>query len=301
MKKWIVLFLLLLPISVVGQEIQLAEEHVPQKADFGKPFEARFVLSHPPAAKTEINTDSLSDQFPITAQTKEDTSPATTVYTLTALPLTLNVSTFTITFDLLDGDKTVSHLAKEYPITVKEVQFFKDKNLREIRNPALPFSWLTWLLILLALAVLFYTLYWWRRRIEQQSGSQKMALEKDNRPAHVIALSQINALIDSGLWESKQYKVFYLTLSDILREYLLRRFTLDTSADTSAELLRRAKTRPELEPLLPQLRTFLAQGDLVKFAKAVPTEQERNKNILDLEEIVKQTTPKPSPNEEVPS
>ena len=81
---------------------------------------------------------------------------------------------------------------------------------------------------------------------------------QDNRPAHVIALSQLDALIDSGLWENKQYKVFYITLTDILRTYLQRAFGLDVSADTSAELLRRIKTQPQLSTYVQSLRAFLA-------------------------------------------
>ena len=295
MKKLGFVFLIILAGPLVAQELQLAEEHFPQTADFGKPFQAQFVLSHAPGAKVEINPESLSKEFPVTAQTKEDSSPATTVYDLTVLPLTLNASTFTITFDLLGGNEP-EQLKKEYPITVKEVSIFKDKKFREIRDPHLPWSWLTWLLIFALLAALLYAFYKWQNRA-QKTAQNKLAVLQDTRPAHEIAFSQINALIDSGLWENKQYKVFYLTLSDILREYLWRRFALDVSADTSVELLRRAKKTAQLEPLLPKLRAFLTTGDLVKFAKAVPSEQERNQNILDLEEIVKQTTPKPAPQE----
>lgn len=292
MKKISLLFLLVFTLPLGAQTLQLAEEHFPQEADFGKPFQAQFVLSHEPGAKVRLDPESLPKEFPVTAQTQEQTSPATTVYSLTVLPLTLKASTFTVTFEVPDSE--MAPLKKEYPITVKEVQFFKDKKLREIRGPHVPLSWLMWLLIFALLAALLYAFYKWQHR-NQDAAHTKLSVLQDTRPAHEIALSQINALIDSGLWENKQYKVFYLTLSDILREYLWRRFALDVSADTSVELLRRAKKMPQLEPLLPKLRDFLTTGDLVKFAKAVPSEQERNQTILDLESIVKQTTPKPAP------
>ena len=129
----------------------------------------------------------------------------------------------------------------------------------------------------------------------QKDGSDTLSAPVDNRPAHVIALAKIDALVDSGLWENKQYKVFYITLSDILREYLQRAFGLDVSADTSAELLRRIKTVQPLVPLSQALRSFLSSGDLVKFAKVVPSEQTRNQDVTALREIITQTTPKPVP------
>ena len=115
---------------------------------------------------------------------------------------------------------------------------------------------------------------------------------EDTRPGNVIALSKIDALLDSGLWENQQYKLFYITLSDILREYLWRQFHIDASADTSAELLRRVKAMPQMAPLMYQLREFLSSGDLVKFAKAVPSEQIRDKDVKILREIIVETAPK---------
>ena len=108
----------------------------------------------------------------------------------------------------------------------------------------------------------------------------------------MIALSKIDALLNSGLWEKEEYKLFYISLSDILREYLWRQFKIDASADTSAELLRRVKNMPQMAPFLYQLRDFLSSGDLVKFAKAVPNEQIRNKDIQILREIIVETSPK---------
>ena len=102
----------------------------------------------------------------------------------------------------------------------------------------------------------------------------------------------MDALLDSGLWENRQYKVFYITLSDILREYLWRQFGVDASADTSAELLRRVKNMTQMAPFMYQLRDFLSSGDLVKFAKAVPSEQVRDKDVKILREIIIETAPK---------
>ena len=86
--------------------------------------------------------------------------------------------------------------------------------------------------------------------------------------------------------------MFYNTLTDILREYLWRQLKIDASADTSAEILARIKTMPKLAPLRAQLRQFLSSGDLVKFAKAVPSLETRNSDIQLLREIIVETSPK---------
>ena len=134
-------------------------------------------------------------------------------------------------------------------------------------------------------------LYAWYKKLHEKQLSVSHAPE-DPRPGNEIALSQIDALLDSGLWENAQYKVFYNTLTDILREYLWRQLKIDASADTSAEILARIKTMPKLAPLRAQLRQFLSSGDLVKFAKAVPSLETRNSDIQLLREIIVETSPK---------
>ena len=300
MKKFIFLFAFTL-FFVAGnaQTVQVAQSHVPETVSFAQPFDVELILTHTPGTTLTLSTQSASQDFEITAQQQEQTSPGTTALRLTVMPFALQLSTFTVTMDMQSATTTPSSHTLEFPITVKPVRLFKDPNLREIRNPKVPLSWLKWLLVALLLGIILYVLFWGRKKTEDQGPAwQRFGKEADNRPCHVIALSQIDTLINSGLWEKQQYKVFYISLFDILREYLWRRFSMDASADTSAELLRHAKKIDGLNPVLPELKDFLTTGDLVKFAKVVPSETERNRDITYLRTIIHKTTPQPQTTEE---
>ena len=171
----------------------------------------------------------------------------------------------------------------------KERHWGRDKNLREIRPPHIPFGWWFWIFVLLAVASCVYAWTTWRRH-KAQAGLSLRAT-RDDRPCDKIALSQLDSLLASGLWERQAYKLFYITLSDILREYLWHRFQTDVSADTSAELVRRVKSIPLLEPQITPLRDFLNSGDLVKFAKVQPSENTRNKDVQFLRGLIQATAP----------
>ena len=300
MKKFIFLFALLFCLTPgYSQTVQVAQSRVPETASFAQPFEAELILSHTPGTTVTLSTQAAAQDFEITAQKQEQNSPGTTVLHLTVMPFALELSTFTVTLEVQSATLRPSSHTLEFPITVNPVKLFKDPNLREIRNPKVPLSWLKWLLVALILGILLYLLFWGRKKTENQGPAwQRFGKETDNRPCHVIALSQIDALINSGLWEKKQYKVFYISLFDILREYLWRRFSLDASADTSTELLRHAKKTDGLTPVLPQLKDFLSTGDLVKFAKVVPSETQRNRDITCLRTLIEKTTPQPPTPEE---
>lgn len=294
MKRILSLLLLLFATALGAQELSITDAHAPATAPFAQPFVIEYQLSHTPGYSVVVDDKSLSTDFEIQQVTSTDNSPGTTAYNFTVIPFVLGRSTFTVTFEIKLDDKTISAAADPSYINVTPVEVFKDKKLREIRPPFIPAGWLTWLLVLLLILAIIYVIYWWKKQL-QQKRQLRISQAQDTRPSHVIALSKINALVQSGLWEKGQYKLFYITLIDILREYLQRRFQLDVSADTSAELLLRIKNKQTLQPFLPLLRELLTQSDLVKFARVIPSEEQRNGNIRLLCTFVEETTPKPQP------
>ncbi|MBO7238295.1 MAG: hypothetical protein J6U96_03265 [Elusimicrobiaceae bacterium] len=295
-KLFLFLFFSFLINGAAAQSLEVTQQNIPQEASFAQPFDVRFALNYPAGYEVVLDKNSLPADFGLSQEKTEETTPGQITYDLTFLPFTLGKSTFTaVNFILQDAQgQTVSTAAsKETTVQVKPVKLFKDKKMRDIRPPYIPSGWLFWLMILLALAALIYLIRrFWRKA---RARARQAALEQDNRPADVIALSKINILLQSGLWEKAQYKLFYIELGEILREYFWRRFQLDVSADTSAELLRRTRTVPELTPLYTDLKNYLNSSDLVKFAKYIPDEATMHKDVNVVRKTVQQTTPSPAP------
>lgn len=291
MKKLFLLTILALCAApLAAQELHLIKTQAPKTAPFAQPFTVQYDFSHTPGYQITLDEESLSSDFEIQDKTSRENSPGTLTYELTALPFVLGKSTFTATFNLTQNGQTAAQAQEPVYINVTPVKIFNDNELREIRPPYVPAGWLAWLIAcLLALACAGVLYYWYKQTREKKLAVQE---QDDTRPSDVIALSKIDALLNSGLWERQEYKLFYITLSDILREYLWRQFHIDASADTSAELLRRLKTQRALAPLLYSLRDFLSSGDLVKFARVIPEEQIRNKDVQILRRLITETAPK---------
>ncbi len=296
MKRLFILFILffLYAGNLIAQQIDLAAQQIPAQAQFAQPFDVHFEITHTPGYTVKLDQQTLPEGFSLDKDTQQISSPNTVTYEATFFPFTLGVSTFTaVNFLLQDSNgETVAQAASDpVQIQVSPVKLFKDKNMRDIRPPYIPSGWMWWLLavILLALAVYFI------RRIRRKSiPVYAMKEVPDLRPADVIALDKIQQLLQSGLWEKEQYKLFYSELGNILREYLWRRFRLDVSSDTSAELLRRVRTLPQLTALQVQLRAFLNSADLVKFAKVIPNEATMQQDISHIRTVVETTSPRPA-------
>src|SRR5690606_34909385 len=89
---------------------------------------------------------------------------------------------------------------------------------------------------------------------------------------HVIALEQLRALAAEGLLEAGQIKAWYFRMSEIVREYLERRFGFAAPEMTSDEIRARLADLPIATEARLSLDDFLSETDLVKFADFSPSD-----------------------------
>jgi len=90
-------------------------------------------------------------------------------------------------------------------------------------------------------------------------------------PAHEIAFSELQALIDEHLIEAGKIKLFYQRMSSIVRHYIERRFGLHAPEQTTEEFLEALQSSDALnKDYRALLRDFLSDCDLVKFAEHRP-------------------------------
>lgn len=301
MRKILFLLLLCVPLGLSAEQndLHIIETKVAERVPFAQPFALQYVLAHNPDGQVSLDEQSIPSDFALTKTHILPNSPGTVTVDLTAIPFTLGKSTFTVTFLLKENGKTTASLQAD-PLFVEITPIDSgDKTLREIRGPQLlPDGW-PWIAALLLLIIAFL-LY---RYSKKKASHRKLAIQEvqDNRPPNVIALSKIDALLNSGLWETAQYKIFYISLTDILREYLWKRFKMDVSAETSQELLKHIREIHDMKRFIGSLKEFLASGDLVKFARFTPPENIRNRDVQILRELITETSPREiiTPNEEV--
>ena len=119
------------------------------------------------------------------------------------------------------------------------------------------------------------------------------------RPAEEVALEKLDIIKAEKIWQGGQVKEYHTQLTDVVREYIARRFDVSSSEKTSDETLR------DLKPLLngqkdlySQLKKMLCLADLVKFAKWTTTPDENESSLLIAYDFVHQTTPVPTEENE---
>ena len=92
-----------------------------------------------------------------------------------------------------------------------------------------------------------------------------------SRPAHEVALEEIEQLQKEGLIKKGVYQEHYFRLSEIFRRYLERRFRFQAVEQTTEEILPNiAKLTDVGEAAKRSAQHFLYHTDLVKFAQYTP-------------------------------
>lgn len=175
-------------------------------------------------------------------------------------------------------------------IYVKSVLTRADAELKDIKPPiGIPFNYRTWIFIgggiLILLALVAFGWWYWRQR---QKGKPVFRRETI-RPAHEMALEELEQLLASPLQEQKRWKEFFTILSDILRRYVEKRFFVPAMENTTGELLQSLEEVDVSEESLQYLESVLQLADLVKFARYTPAGHEVNAAIQQSRKFIELT------------
>ena len=152
------------------------------------------------------------------------------------------------------------------------------------------FRWVLLAVLLAGVGVAgYYLITYLQRRKLEEAGNE--VVTEPLRPAEEVALEKLDAIKEKKIWQQGQVKEYYTQLTDVVREYIARRFEVSSVEQTSDETLR--DIRPllsERKDLYDQLRKMLTLADLVKFAKWSTTPDENELSLRNAYTFVKETT-----------
>lgn len=153
---------------------------------------------------------------------------------------------------------------------------------------------LRWVLLALAIAGVgiggYYLITYLRSRLGDASETDVPT--EPLRPAEEVALEKLDAIREQKIWQNGQVKEYHTQLTDVVREYIARRFEVSSTEQTSDETLRAMRgLLSDKKELYEDLRKMLTLADLVKFAKWTTTPDENELSLRSAYAFVKETTP----------
>lgn len=150
-----------------------------------------------------------------------------------------------------------------------------------------------WILLGLLLIGLGIGIYYLVRYIRKhKTGATEEEEQVPLRPAEEVALEKLDEIKAEKIWQDGKVKEYHTELTDVIREYISRRYEVSSTEKTSDETLRELKPlMKEQKDLFDRLRKMLSLADLVKFAKWTTTPDENESALLTAYDFVRETTP----------
>ena len=148
------------------------------------------------------------------------------------------------------------------------------------------FRWIVLVIALIGAGIGVYHLVRWLKSKEQEEIINPELL----RPADEVALEKLNAIKEQKIWKEGKHKEYHTQLTDVIREYVNRRYEINSTEKTSDETLRALKPifRDQRE-LFQRLEKMLQIADLVKFAKWHTTPDENEQGLQTAYDFVNET------------
>jgi len=126
--------------------------------------------------------------------------------------------------------------------------------------------------------------------LKKRTGKKQDPPPLSPRPAHEIAYEALSALKAKDLPRLGRIKKYYSELSDIVRQYLEDRFSINAPEMTTEEFLYSLRESNDLAGAHKNLlKLFLSHCDLVKFAKYGPTQREMDNSFAAAQRLVDET------------
>ncbi|MFC1512420.1 hypothetical protein ACFL4S_00045 [bacterium] len=108
-------------------------------------------------------------------------------------------------------------------------------------------------------------------------------------PPHITAFRRLNDLKNSNFLDRGQVKQYYIILSETLKMYLEKRYSVPVLDRTTYEVYYTMREADVDKKLITKIKEFLEDSDLVKFAKYIPDNKSIQKDFDTAYEIVDTT------------
>jgi len=137
------------------------------------------------------------------------------------------------------------------------------------------------------LIIVGFLIFYFVRRSKRQPVFKRKS--KPIIPAHILAISKLEELRLNKVWQSGQLKKYYSELSDIIREYMVNRYSFDAMEMTSYEIINELQEHGINQDAMGKLESVMNLSDMVKFAKAIPTALENDLALTHCVDFVNET------------
>jgi hypothetical protein len=182
--------------------------------------------------------------------------------------------------------------SNEIDIVVRTLEVDAQADIQDVKKPIrIPFDWLFWSIFALILIAILTGLFFLYRYYKRKKAGQVITKRVVKIPPHRIALKSLSELEEKKLWQHGAVKEYHSDITGIIRKYFEERFRILAMEMPSSELMETLVNIHDADKIFDEVRDFLNNADLVKFAKFQPMPSVNEEMMKQAYNIVQETIP----------
>ena len=288
------------PATALSQGVNATAKADTTTLLIGQQFNLDLILSHPKSQPISwIDIPDTIGKLEIVQKSKIDTVQGDASLLIRKQTLTFTcfdsgfyvITPFRFIYHQPGDTTTLSAETQPLLVTINTIPVDTTKAIKDIKGPVeVPWTFADFLPYIggvIALALLAWLVYYLVRKYRKKPAITAPVVP--SRPAHEIALEELNRLEAEKLWQQGNFKMYHTRLSDIIRGYIEHRWQIPALEQTTDEILSGFSKGMLTEELYQKLKYTLEMADLVKFAKLQPVAYENEECMAHSFAIVRQT------------
>jgi hypothetical protein len=190
----------------------------------------------------------------------------------------------------VDGGEPQFAYVNPVDIVVHTIEVNQQVEIQDVKEPKrIPLDWLLISVIALIIIALLVASYFGYRYYQKKKSGKIIETPVIVIPPYDKAIEKLNKLDEKKLWQDGLVKEYHSEVTGIVRDYFEDRFNFNSLEMTTKETIENLKVKDVNENVIVTTEEFLANADMVKFAKFEPMPTVNEEMMIEAYSIVNET------------
>lgn len=178
----------------------------------------------------------------------------------------------------------------EVVVFIHTLEINPAEDIKDVKDPIrISLEWFFWLLFIIALLLITALAFLLYKKFKKPKEEERIIRRAPAIPVYVKALQQLDKLKEKKLWQQGKVKEYHSELTGIIRKYFEDRYNFHSLEMTTAQQMIILNRLMDNQKLINITGDFLANADMVKFAKFVPLPTVNEEMMQQAYDIIEKT------------
>jgi hypothetical protein len=195
-----------------------------------------------------------------------------------------------ITYYNLGSSEPQSVETNEVIVFIHTLEVNPAEEIKDVKDPIrIALDWVFWIIIIFIILLVALIAYFLYNKYKKPKEEERIIRRAPPIPIYIKALQSLDKLKEKKLWQQGKVKEYHSELTGIIRKYFEDRYNFHSLEMTTAQQMIVLNRVMDNQKLIDITGGFLANADMVKFAKFVPLPSVNEEMMQQAYDIIEKT------------